>query len=83
MLPKIATVKPLENYKLLITMLDGRRFLYDVSDDIVTLKAFAPLKTEYKLFEQVQIDSSKTCIYWSDEIDLPSDTLVEYGKQIA
>ena len=41
------------------------------------------LKTVTGLFDQVQLDASRTCIYWNDEIDLPSDILYEYGKQIS
>lgn len=32
---------------------------------------------------QVIIDKSRTCVYWNDRIDLPSDTLYEYGVSIA
>ena len=31
---------------------------------------------------QVKIDKSRTCVYWNDRIDLPSDTLYEYGVSI-
>ena len=82
MLPKIEKVKALPEYKLLVTLLDGKQIIYNVKEDIDTLEAFAPLKTTYMLFEQVQVDSSKTCVYWNDEIDLPSDTIVEYGKLV-
>ena len=30
--------------------------------------------------KQVQLDESRTCVFWSEDIDLPSDTLYEYGK---
>lgn len=31
------------------------------------------------LFDQVQLDESRTCIFWNEYIDLASDTLYEYG----
>ena len=34
------------------------------------------------LFQQVQLDKSRTCVYWNDEIDLPSDTIYEYGQRV-
>lgn len=27
----------------------------------------------------LQLDTSRTCVYWYDEIDLPSDSIYEYG----
>ena len=38
------------------------------------------LKNIYGLFEQVQLDESRTCVFWNDDIDLPSDAIYEYGK---
>lgn len=29
------------------------------------------------MFEQVQLDESRTCVFWSNEIDLPSDAIYE------
>lgn len=34
------------------------------------------------LFNSNQLDESRTCVFWNDEIDLPSDTLLEYGDRI-
>ncbi len=36
----------------------------------------------YALFNQVQLDSSRTCVYWNEDIDLPSDSIYEYGKSL-
>ena len=33
------------------------------------------------LIEQVQLDESRTCVYWNDYINLPSDTIYEYGME--
>ncbi len=34
------------------------------------------------LFQQVQLDPSRTCVYWNEDIDLPSDVLYEYGVEV-
>ena len=80
MIPRIQYFKPLADYQLLVRFDDGRQVQYDVADDIATLPAFRSLQTETGLFENAQLDKSRTCIYWNDEIDLPSDTIYEYGK---
>ena len=80
MIPRIKYFVPKENYQLLVTFDDGRTVLYDVMEDIRTLPAFKDLKTEYGLFQNAQLDMSRTCIYWNDLIDLPSDAIYEYGN---
>ena len=55
---------------------------YDVEEDIEQIPAFQILKTEAGLFNNFQIDESRTCVFWSDMIDLPSDTLLEYGQKV-
>jgi len=82
MIPRIRELKPLDNYVLQVSFDDGKVVLYDVEDDINTIPSFEDLKSIYGLFQQVQLDESRTCVYWTDEIDLPSDTIYEYGKLI-
>jgi hypothetical protein len=81
-IPRIKSVKPQDNYKLLIQFDGGETVIYNVLEDIDAIDDFVPLKTERGLFENVQLDDSRTCIYWSDRIDLPSDTLLEYGERV-
>lgn len=80
MIPRIKTVTPLEDFVLRIVFDDGEIVLYDVKDDIANIKVFNELKTEEGLWENVRLDTSRTCVYWNDCIDLPSDTLYEYGQ---
>lgn len=35
------------------------------------------------MFENTQLDASRTCIYWNDQIDLPGDTIYEYGEALS
>lgn len=82
MIPKIKSVKPLSGYLLYVVFDDGKDCIYDVTDDINSIKAFADLKYIHGFFEQVQLDKSRTCVFWNDSIDLPSDALYEYGKPV-
>lgn len=82
MIPRIKTVKANEDYTLHVEFEDGKSVLYDVSDDIETIPDFSVLKTECGLFKNYEIDESRTVISWSDRVDLPSDTIYEYGRII-
>jgi hypothetical protein len=79
MIPRIKSVTPLENYILHVVFDDGKTVLYDVKDDIQTIPGYEDLKTIQGLFQQVKLDESRTCIFWNDFIDLPSDAIYEYG----
>ena len=80
MIPKIKSVTPLENYFLHVIFDDGRDCLYDLNDDIKNLKGYDDLKNIHGLYKQVQLDESRTCIFWNEYIDLPSDIIYEYSK---
>ena len=82
MIPRIKSVEPRADYKLYIVFDGGEKVIYDVAEDIAQIPDFSVLRTEYGLFDNLQLDESRTCIYWSDRVDLPSDTLLEYGKRI-
>lgn len=82
MIPKIKDVKVEEKYILKITFDDGKTVLYDVYDDIVNISYYKPLAEVDGLFESVKLDESRTIVFWTEDIDLPSDMLYEYGKII-
>ena len=79
MIPRIKSIRPLQDYMLQVCFDDGVKVLYDVKDDIRTLNDFKVLETEYGLFQNAQLDSSRTCVFWNDRVDLASDTILEYG----
>ena len=79
---RIASVTPTTDLCLRVAFDNGKEVLYDVGEDVDTIPAFLPLRTVADLFEQVQIDASRTCVYWNDEIDLPSDAIYEYGVAV-
>lgn len=80
MIPRIKSITPMQGYFLQVVFDDGKKCLYDVNSDIETIKGYGDLKTIYGLFEQVQLDESRTCVFWNDYIDIPSDAIYEYGE---
>ena len=81
MKPRIKEVKPLPDYNLSVTFEDGKSVIYDVKDDIGQIDDYKDLVTVHGLFNHVQLDESRTCVFWNDRIDLPSDTIYEYGEE--
>ena len=82
MIPRINSIKPLPDYKLAVAFDDGKRVTYDVKEDM-NLPGYGLLREVNGLFQQVQLDQSRTCVFWNDEIDLPSDAIYEYGVEQA
>ncbi len=82
MIQRISAITPLPDYMLSVLFDDGRRVLYDVKDDIKQIPGYDLLETVVGLFEQVQLDESRTCVFWNDEIDLPSHAIYEFGIPI-
>lgn len=82
MLPRIKNIEALDDFKLYVTFDDGTAVIYDVTEDIETLPGYNALKTVHGLFKHMQLDESRTCVYWTEDVDLPSDILYEYGKRL-
>lgn len=80
MIPRIKTITPLDNFILRVVFDDGKTMLYDVKEDIDQIPVFKELETDFELWRNVKLDTSRTCVYWNDNIDLPSDILYEYGQ---
>lgn len=81
MIERISKIKALPDYMLDVSFDDGRRVIYDVKEDM-TLPGYSALRDVVGLFNQVQLDESRTCVFWNDYIDLPSHAIYEYGKAI-
>ena len=79
MIPRIRVLQPIDDYCLSVVFDDGKKVVYDVKSDIDEIESYKALATVPGLFRSVQLDESRTCVFWNDEIDLPSDTLYEYG----
>lgn len=82
MIPRIKSVKPISDYRLYVVFDDGKTVIYNVKDDIDTIDSYKDLETIYGLFNQVQLDTSRTCVYWNENIDLPSDIIYEYSVAV-
>lgn len=82
MIPRIKSVRPLSQFFLEVIFDDGKKCIYDVEEDINQIRSYEALRNIPGLFEQVQLDASRTCVYWNENIDLPSDTIYEYGKAV-
>ena len=81
-IPRIKSIEIQPDYKLVVLFDDNRKVLYNVEEDIDSIGAFRPLKEIPGLWQQAQVDKSRTVVSWNDIIDLPSDTLYEYGTVI-
>ena len=81
MIERITSVKPLPDLQLDVRFDDGRRVIYDVKEDL-SLPGYSALRDVFGLFAQVQLDESRTCVFWNEDIDLPSHAIYEYGREI-
>lgn len=81
MIPRIKKITVLPDFMLSVVFDDGKRVIYDIKDDM-GLPGYGLLREMPGLFGQVQLDQSRTCVYWNDETDLPSDAIYEYGRPI-
>ncbi len=82
MFPRIKKIEALDNLVLYVTFDDGEEVLYDTKEDVKDIPSFRPLETVPYLFKNFTLDSSRTCVIWTDMIDLASDTILEYGKRV-
>ena len=82
MLPKIKNITPLPDFCLRVVFDDGKSVVYDMKDDMAQIESYRDLRSIEGLFGQVQLDQSRTCVFWNEQIDLPSDTIYEYGRVI-
>lgn len=80
MIPRIKKIQTKEDFKLLVEFDDRKRVIYDVNSDMNDIPSYkAVIKG---LFNSVRVDASRTCVYLTDDIDLPSDIIYEYGESL-
>lgn len=82
MIPRIKAIKPVEDFFLIVEFDDGTSVKYDVKTDMQEIPSYSALN-DLNLFKQVQLDTSRTCVFWNDQIDLASDSIYEYGSKIS
>ena len=81
MIPRISNIEIAKNYVLKVEFDDGKCVLYNLEDDMEQLPGYSDLKDIKGLFQNFQLDKSRTCVFWNDYIDLPSDAIYKYGKE--
>ena len=67
--PKILSVHPLDDKKLLVKFVNGIEKIYDCKPLIKKFEPFKPLENEI-FFKQVKVDMSGYGISWNDKVDL-------------
>ena len=82
MIPKIKGITPLPDFCLRVVFDDGKSVVYDVKEDMAQIESYRDLRSIKGLFDQVQLDPSRTCVFGNNQIDLPSDTIYRYGRAV-
>lgn len=81
MFHKISNVKPLDNYWLSVSFIDGEVKNYDMKKLIDEEPGLASL-VDYKVFSEVKVDVGGYGVSWNDEIDVSADELWDNGLEI-
>ena len=72
--PKILSVQPLEDKKLLVKFANGVDKIYDCKPLMEKFEPFKPLENEV-FFRQVKTDAGGYGISWNDKVDLSESEL--------
>jgi hypothetical protein len=76
---KIKSVKPVENYILLVQFENGEVKKYNIAALFDKLEVFKSLTYIKGLFDMVQVDAGGYGIYWNSEMDLSCNELYYNG----
>ncbi len=79
--PRVRTVRPQSDKKLLVTFDNGVTKVYDC-EPLLDSDVFAPLLNE-ALFRRVRVEDHGYAVIWTDEIDLAESELWLNGTPIA
>ena len=79
-IPKILSVQPQENKKLLVTFVNGIQKVYDCTQ-LMDRDMFQLLKNN-AFFKSVKVDAGGYGISWNDELDLSEYELWINGVEI-
>jgi hypothetical protein len=78
--PKIQSIKPLEEKRLLVGFMDGTQKIYDCAP-LFHLDQFQAIQNEV-FFKTVKVDPGGCGVSWNDEIDLSEYELWTNGKAV-
>jgi len=73
--PNIKAVRAMDGRSLLITWRGGTESLVDLGGFLPEYEVFAPLVRDDDLFRSARIGEWGWCLYWSDDMEISSDTL--------
>ncbi len=77
--PKIQSVKPLEDRRLLVTFVTGDEKVYDCNG-LLHLDVFQVLKNE-AFCKSVKVDAGGYGVSWNDDVDLSECELWANGRE--
>ena len=81
MFHKAKSVRPMDDFVLLVSFSEGVTKTYDVKPLFSKWLVFNELKNNH-LFEEVSVDQGGYGVSWNDDIDLSCDELFYEGKEI-
>ena len=81
MFHKVKSVRPMDDFVLLVSFSEGVTKTYDVKPLFSKWFVFNELKNNH-LFEEVSVDQGGYGVSWNDDIDLSCDELFYEGKVI-
>ena len=76
---RIVSVKPMENFILLVNFQNGIEKTYNVRNLYPIFPQFKIFESDTTLFKQVQVDTGGYGISWNDELDLDSQSIWDNG----
>lgn len=79
---KIASVKPMKNFVLLVDFQNGVEKTYDIHTLYPVFPQFKVFETDVDLFHQVQVDMGGYGISWNDDLDLDAEDVWENGIEV-
>lgn len=79
---KIVSVKPMENFVLLVGFQNGIEKTYDMRTLYPIFPQFEVFENDVDLFNQVQVDVGGYGISWNDDLDLDAEDIWEDGIEV-
>ena len=80
---KIISVKPMENYVLLVCFQNGVEKTYNIRNLYPVFPQFEVFEKDVDLFNQVQVDTGGYGISWNDDLDLDAEDIWEDGIEVS
>lgn len=79
---KIVSVKPMENFVLLVGFQNGIEKTYDMRTLYPIFPQFEVFENDVDLFNQAQVDVGGYGISWNDDLDLDAEDIWEDGIEV-